>query len=178
MHSSPWFYLKSHSQAFTIRPAFKNGFIGLVFCIHGYMCFSLAARLSYSPTLFSKTSTSLGWWRQLPAEADCALTPLRTLDQSISLKNLGATRWPPCHGVPARGVLSGQSSQALFSTMLISASELWQQADEPGLCGSFPTVPLSKQGFSLIKSRENSSPGCCYEAAPRRAPVPICWSII
>lgn len=54
------------------------------------------------------------------------------------------------------------------------APELLQQAGEPGqpwLCGSFPTVP-SKQGFSMSKSRENSSPGCCYEAGTWQSPRP------
>lgn len=180
MHSSPWLYLNSHSQAFFIRPAFKNGFIGLVF-MYAWICMLFLWQpachlLPPQPPLLQDEHQPVGfeWWRQLPAEADCALS-------CVSLIRVSPSKAPGLHnGLPVmvhQPVLSCLGT-APFSTVLISAPELSQQAREPGHPGRGGAAlavwlhsPISsKQGFSLSKSGENSSPGCCYEAGTWHSP--------
>lgn len=183
-----WIAILKHSWS---GPLLKMDLLVWYLCRDMCAC-SLAACLPSEMSVTPSQPAGFGWWRWvctlLPAKADYPLTPLCTLARSKYLpwKPLGyamaSLSWClPCCPVWAQLPVRRLPSPPCSSLHPSFSACTWAAAGrlvsrgtpegrvQPSLCGSIATVS-SKQGFSLCKSRENSSTSCCCEAGTWHSP--------
>lgn len=156
--------------------------------------FCRAACLSTSSTPVTPPSkTSINLWglggvdnfQQRLTVLSLLRVPLITVSPT---KAPGAVQWPPCHGAPACGVLSGQSSWSPFSTMLISIPELLclhlrcysrlVSQGSPGCVAPFPLSHHQNRAFHWVSQGRTAHLAAAVKLAPGRAPGPVSWSMV